>query len=77
MGFGDEDRFVVLTDGDIRMNVVLMWRDEIPEDWEQLDGAPSRRIAGQAPADMGEQKVTAIQSEQTVIVAGIWCAGCQ
>lgn len=70
MGFGDEDRFVVLTDGDIRMNVVLMWRDEIPEDWKQLDGAPSRRIAGQAPADMGEQKVTAIQSQQTVIVAG-------
>ena len=70
MGFGDEDRFVVLTDGDIRMNVVLMWRDDIPEDWEQLEGAPSRRIAGQAPADMGEQKVTKIQSEQTVIVAG-------
>lgn len=70
MGFGDEDRFLVFTDGDIRMNVVLMWRDAIPEDWQQLDGAPSRRIAGQAPADMGEQKVTEIQSEQTVIVAG-------
>jgi len=70
MGFGDEDRFVVFTDGDIRMNVVLMWRDEIPENWEQLDGAPSRRIAGQAPVDMGEQNVTKIQSEQTVIVAG-------
>lgn len=70
MGFGDEDRFVVLTDGDIRMNVVLMWRDDIPEDWMQIEGAPSRRIAGQVPADMGEQKVTAIQSEQTVIVAG-------
>jgi len=70
MGFGDEDRFVTLTDGDIRMNVVLMWRDAIPEDWTQLDGAPSRRIAGQAPADMGELNVQAIQSEQTVIVAG-------
>ena len=70
MGFGEEDRFLVLTDGDIRMNVVLMWRDAIPEDWEQLPRAPSRRIAGQAPADMGEQKVTKIQSEQTVIVAG-------
>jgi len=58
IGFGDEDRFVVFTDGDIRMNVVLMWRDNIPEDWKQLKGAPSRRIAGQAPADMGEQKVT-------------------
>lgn len=70
MGFGDEDRFVVFTDGDIRMNVVLMWRDKIPEDWEPLPGAPSPRIAGQAPADMGDLKVTEIQSEQTVIVAG-------
>ncbi len=70
MGFGDEDKFVVFTDGDIRMNVVLMWRDAIPEDWKQIPGAPSRRIAGQAPADMGKLKVQAIQSEQTVIVAG-------
>ncbi|NNC36083.1 MAG: hypothetical protein HKO02_01395 [Hyphomonadaceae bacterium] len=70
MGFGDEDRFVVITDGDIRMNVVLMWRDAIPEEWQQIDGAPSRRIAGQAPADMGNLKVQEIQTEQTVIVAG-------
>lgn len=70
MGFGDEDKFVVITDGDIRMNLVLFWRDDIPQDWQQLEGAPSRRIAGQAPVDMGEQKVTEIQSEQTVIVAG-------
>jgi len=70
MGFGDEDRFVVLTDGDIRMNVVLMWRDAIPEDWNQIEGSPSRRIAGQAPVDMGTLDVQEIQSEQTVIVAG-------
>lgn len=70
MGFGDEDRFVVITDGDIRMNVTLFWRDDIPEGWQQLDGAPSRRIAGQAPADMGDLSVQEIQSEQTVIVAG-------
>lgn len=70
MGFGDEDKFVVFTDGDIRMNVVLMWRDDIPQDWQQIKGAPSRRIAGQAPADMGDLKVTEIQSEQTVIIAG-------
>ena len=70
MGFGDEDKFVVITDGDIRMNVTLFWRDDIPEDWEQLGGAPSRRIAGQAPADMGDLKVQEIQSEQTVIIAG-------
>jgi len=38
MGFGEEDRFVVITDGDIRMNVTLLWRDGIPEDWQQLEG---------------------------------------
>jgi hypothetical protein len=70
MGFGDEDKFVAITDGDIRMNVVLMWRDGIPDDWQQLEGAPSKRIAGQAPADMGELNVQEIQTEQTVIVAG-------
>ena len=70
MGFGEEDRFVVLTDGDIRMNVVLMWRDAIPEDWQAIKGAPSRRIAGQAPVNMGQLNVQKIQSEQTVIVAG-------
>ena len=70
MGFGDEDKFVVLTDGDIRMNLVLMWRDDIPENWTQLDDAPSKRIAGQAPVNMGELNVQKIQSEQTVVVAG-------
>ncbi|MEM9704725.1 MAG: hypothetical protein AAF850_01470 [Pseudomonadota bacterium] len=70
MGFGEEDRFVVITDGDIRMNVTLFWRDEIPADWKTLEGAPSRRIAAMAPATMGELNVQRIQSEQTVIVAG-------
>ena len=70
MGFGDEDQFVVITDGDPRMNVTLFWRNEIPEDWSQLDGTPSRRIAGQAPVTMGDLNVQKIQSEQTVIVAG-------
>ncbi|NNE57568.1 MAG: hypothetical protein HKN36_05630 [Hellea sp.] len=70
MGFGEEDRFVVITDGDFRMNVTLFWRDGIPEDWQQLEGAPSRRIAGQAPVTMGELDVQEIQSEQSNIVAG-------
>jgi hypothetical protein len=70
MGFGDEDQFVVITDGQPQMNVVLFWRNEIPEDWQQLDGAPSRRIAGQAPVTMGDPDLTQIQSEQSVVVAG-------
>jgi len=70
MGFGDEDKFVVITDGEELMNVVLYWQDDIPEDWEQLPGAPSRRIAGMLPANMGDPNLTAIQSEQSVIVSG-------
>jgi hypothetical protein len=70
MGFGDEDRFVVITDGEKLMNVVLFWRDAIPPDWRQLRGAPSRRVAGQLPATMGDASRTAIQSEQSVVVAG-------
>ena len=70
MGFGEEDRFVVITDGEDQMNVVLFWRDEIPADWQQLPGTPSRRIAGQAPVTMGDPTLTKIQSEQSVVVAG-------
>jgi hypothetical protein len=70
MGFGDEDRFVALTDGEALMNVVLYWRDAIPADWQQLPGAPSRRIAGQLPATMGDPTRTAIQTEQSVVTSG-------
>jgi hypothetical protein len=70
MGFGDEDRFVVIADGEPLMNVVLFWRDEIPEDWEQLPDAPDPRIAGMLPANMGDPALREIQSEQSVVVAG-------
>ena len=71
MGFGpDEDRFVVLGDGDDVVNITLMWRDEIPEDWEQLPNAPSRRIAGLGPANMGNPDLAAIQTEQSITVSG-------
>jgi len=70
MGFGDEDRFVVITDGEELMNLVLYWRDDVPPDWPGIPGAPSRRIAGQLPATIGDPARTAIQSEQSVVVAG-------
>lgn len=69
MGFGDEDRFVVITDGEVVMNVVLFWRDEIPQGWTQPEGAPDERIAGMLPADMGNPDLAEIQSEQSVVVA--------
>lgn len=69
MGFGGEDRFVVITDGEPQMNVVLYWRDEIPEDWQAIPGQP-RRVAGIQKVTMGNPDMTAIQSEQSVVVSG-------
>jgi hypothetical protein len=70
LGFGGDDRLVVITDGERLMNVVAFWRDAIPRGWERLPGAPSRRIAGQLPADMGDPGLQAIQTEQSVVVGG-------
>ncbi len=63
MGFGDDDRLVVITDGAQRMNLVAFWRDEIPEGAE--------RIAGQIPVTCGFTTLPDwIQSEQSVVVSG-------
>ena len=70
MGFDDEDQFVVITDGQQQMNVVLFWRNEIPNGWQGLEGAPNTRIAGQSKVTMGDPMLTSIQSEQSVVVAG-------
>ena len=69
MGFGDEDRFVVITDGEALMNVVLFWRDAIPQGWNPPKGAPDGRIAGMLPVNMGDPNLAEIQSEQSVVVA--------
>ena len=61
MGFDDEDKFVVITDGDELMNLTLFWREDIPEDWQQLPGTQSRRIAGSLPANMGDPSKKAVQ----------------
>lgn len=69
MGFGEEDRFVVITDGEPRMNLVLYWRDDIPDAWPGLPGR-DRRVAGVQPVTMGDASLTEIQSEQSVVVSG-------
>ncbi len=66
----DDDRFVVITDGEKIMNIVLFWRDEIPEDWEQLPGTDSRRIAAQVPVTFGKQDLERSFSDQSVLVRG-------
>ncbi len=72
MGFGkDEDKLVLITDGQNRMNLVAFWRNEIPESHQQKEGTKSRRIAGFIPIKAGlpEDKPW-IQSEQTIVVNG-------
>ena len=70
MGFGHEDHLVVIGDGDDVVNITLMWRDDIPADWEQLPDTPSRRIAGLGRADLGDRDRAALQTEQSITVSG-------
>lgn len=64
-----DDRFVVITDGQALMNLVLFWRDEIPEDWEPIAPGKDRRIACEVPVDFGTGATEAI-SEQSVAIRG-------
>jgi hypothetical protein len=46
MGFGDdEDHLVVLSDAGDPVKFMAFWRDEIPADARQVEGAESRRMA--------------------------------
>jgi len=65
----DDDRFVVVTDGQALMNLVLFWRDEVPADWEPIAPGKDPRIACEVPVDFGTGATVAI-SEQSVAVRG-------
>ncbi len=45
VGFGDNDKLVVVCDGHNRNNMVAFWRDEIPQDWQGIAGEHPR-LAG-------------------------------
>jgi hypothetical protein len=48
MGFGpDEQHLVIIADAGEPVKFVALWRDDIPEDFKQVPGTKSRRIAGQ------------------------------
>ena len=66
----DDDRFVVITDGQELSHLTLFWRDEVPNDWIQLPGTKSRRIAAQVPITFGDPSRQATVSEQSVLVRG-------
>ncbi|GLR27053.1 hypothetical protein [Limnobacter litoralis] len=67
---GSDDRFVVITDGADLMNVVFMWRDQIPGDWKPIREGADRRIACEVPINFGDPNATQSLSEQSVLVRG-------
>ncbi|MCP4360911.1 MAG: hypothetical protein GY796_23125, partial [Chloroflexi bacterium] len=70
MGTGNDDKFVVITDGQALMRLVLFWRDEIPSDWEAIAPDKDRRIACEIPITFGNDQAVSSLSEQSVLVSG-------
>jgi hypothetical protein len=70
MGTGSQDRFVAITDGSKLMNIVLFWRDEIPDNWQQIPGTRDRRIAAQVPVRFGDPEAMHSQTDQSLCVRG-------
>ena len=66
----DPDQLVVIQDGEPVMNVVAFWRNDVAKGASAPPGAPSPRIAAQVRADIGDERATAIQSEQSPVIAG-------
>lgn len=66
----DDDRFVVITDGQELMHLVLMWRDEVPAGWRPVRKGADRRIACEIPVTFGDEDADRSLSEQSVLVRG-------
>ncbi len=66
----DKDRFVVITDGQPLMHLVLFWRDAIPKDWQPIAPGKDRRIACEVPVRFGDPNATTSASEQSVLTSG-------
>jgi len=70
MNGGEGEKFLVFPDGQKVMNIVLYWRDKIPDDWEQIPGTKDRRIAAQVPITFGYPEPETSWTENSVIVRG-------
>lgn len=64
------DRFVVITDGQKLMRLVLMWRDGIPKGWRPIAPGKDPRIACEVSVTFGDPNATDSVSEQSVLVRG-------
>jgi hypothetical protein len=69
MGAADDpDRFVAIADAANVNNFILYWRDQIPEDWQQLPGSSSRRVAAMLPVNFGDSALTSSYSENSATI---------
>lgn len=66
----DDDRFLVVTNDKAVNEAVLLWRDEIPEQWQSLEGETNRRIAGRIALDFGHEGATESRVELSPAVSG-------
>ena len=67
-GEADKDQFVVVADAADVNNLMFLWRDDIPDDWEQLPGTNSRRIAGILPVDFSDPELDNSYSENSATI---------
>jgi hypothetical protein len=65
----DDDRFVVIYDNAEVFNLVVLWRDEIPEGWVPPPGE-DERVACKVPITFGQDDPDETWSEQSVLVRG-------
>lgn len=70
MGTGNQDKFIVITDGQKLMHLVLFWKDGIPSDWQPVAPGKDRRMAAEVPVTFGDPGATESNSEQSVLVRG-------
>lgn len=66
----DEQRFVVVTNDKAVNEAVLLWRDAIPEQWENLPGETNRRIAGRVALTFGQEAPEQSRVELSPTVSG-------
>lgn len=66
----DDDQFVVITDAQKLMHLVLLWRDAVPADWQPIAPGKDPRIACEFPITFGDPEATETLSEQSVLVRG-------
>ncbi|NBT57640.1 hypothetical protein EBT16_02535 [bacterium] len=69
MGTGNQDKLVVIADGEKKMNIIAFWRDKIPENWKPIPGFPER-VAGITPILFGNPERERSITDQSLLVRG-------